>query len=71
MNKKYLYEKYLYEKYLEYYYRVDLHHKMSFENFMNDAFIYKQIKLIYNDELDYKQWYNREFRVEKLLSILN
>jgi len=63
-------EKYLYEKYLEYYYRVDLHHKMSFENFMNDGFIYKQIKLIYNDELDYKQWYNKQFRVKKLLSIL-
>ena len=64
-------DKYLFEKYQEYYYGVELHHQMTIDEFMNDYFIYKQIKIIYNDDLDYKLWYNRQFREEKLLRILN
>jgi hypothetical protein len=55
---------FLYEKYLEFYDNVELHHTMNINEFLNDDYIYRQIVLIY--EKDYKKWYNRKFRKEKI-----
>ena len=59
-------KEFLYEKYLEYYDNVELHHTMTFEEFLNDDYIFEQIFLIFYKNLDYKRWVNRKFRKEKL-----
>jgi len=60
---------FLYEKYLEYYDDVELHYKMTFEDFLNDNYIYNQIFQIFYKK-DYKRWYNKKFRKEKIYNCL-
>lgn len=60
---------FLFEKYLEYYKGVELHHLMNIDEFLNDEYVYRQIYIIFYNDKDYKKWFNKKHRKEKLKNI--